>query len=276
MNFFSKKSVKILLQKHKISPSKKLGQNFLVDKTAIKKIIKSADIRQNDIILEVGPGIGNLTQDLSKVSKKVVAVEKDRKMIEILKEILKDFKNIKIIRGDILKFSNFRPLKPNYKIVANIPFYLTAPLIRKFLESKNPPKEMVLIVQKEVGQRIISRPPRMNILALSVQFYAKAKVVSFLGRKSFWPQPEVDSTVIKIVPKTKGIKKEIINLFFKIVKAGFSQPRKQIINNLSRDLKIKRDEVNKWLRENKVQPNQRAETLDIKDWLSLTKSFKIK
>ena len=194
-------------------------------------------------------------------------MEKDPRMLEILKENLKGFKNIKIINQDILKVSL---LSKNYKIISNLPFYITAPVIRKFLESKNPPKEMILIIQKEVAQRICAKPPKMSILTVSVQFYADVKIVSYISKKSFRPIPKVDSAIIKIVPEKK-YKDVDIDLFFKIVKAGFSHPRKQLANNLSNGLKLNKEKVNDLLLRNNIKPSQRAETLTINDWIKLSK-----
>jgi len=302
VNLTSKKNIKELFKKHRVYPSKKFGQNFLIDKTIIKKVIKAANLKPKDIVLEIGPGIGNLTQELAKKVKKVIAVEKDPKMIEILKETLEDLKNVKIINKDILKLNfqfsifNFQSI-PNfqfsnkYKIIANLPFYITAPVIRKFLESKHPPIEMVLITQKEVAQRICSKPPKMNLLAVSVQFYAKVKTISYVSKKSFWPQPKVDGAILKIKP-LKNKSRGRASTFFKVVKAGFSQPRKQLANNLtkglalsspnglalrsSNGLKLNKEQIKFWLLKNNIQPSQRAETLDIRDWINLTKSIKIK
>ena len=227
------------IRKFKIQPSKRLGQNFLVDKKAVKKIIQAANLKSNDIVLEIGPGLGTLTAGLSKRVKTVIAVEKDPKMTAILQETLKGLNNIEIIQEDILKIFNYRAsitsfcrkrrwkksnllrlqsgakaklgagpvpisgarfsiFNHKYKVIGNLPFYLTVPLIRKFLESDCQPKEITLIVQKEVGQRIAARPPDMNLLAVSVQFYAKPEIISYLSKKSFWPQPKVDSAIIKI------------------------------------------------------------------------------
>ena len=261
-----------------IKPLKRLGQNFLIDKGVVKKVIKAAGLHSKDIVLEVGPGIGALTKETAKKTGKVIAVEKDPRMVEILMDNLKGFKNIEIINKDILKY-NFQFSK-KYKIVANLPFYITAPVIRKFLESKYPPEEMVLIVQKEVAQRICSKPPKMNILAVSVQFYAKPKIISYISRKSFWPSPKVDSAIIKIVPQKKY--KDIdIDLFFKVVKAGFAHPRKQLTNNLTNGLalrlpnglKLNKQEVNDLLLKNNIKPSQRAETLAVQDWINLFNSI---
>jgi len=278
MSLTSKRNIKNLLKKYYIRPSKRLGQNFLVDKTAIKKIIKTANLSSEDIVLEIGPGIGVLTQGIAKKVKKVIAVEKDPKMDEILKETLKDLGNIEIIREDILKFQTLdrKDFPTSYKVVGNLPFYLTAPVIRKFLELiEIQPQLMVLVVQKEVGQRIVAKPPRMNLLAVSVQIYAKPEIVSYISKKSFWPSPKVDSAIIKIVPRKPLLSTGTlpVSLFFKIVKAGFSQPRKQILNNLSKGLKLNKEEVKSWLLKNEIQPEQRAETLDIEEWIKLTNSY---
>ena len=274
MNLASPTVIKNLLSKYETRPSKGLGQNFLIDKKILEKIIESADIKPSDIILEVGPGIGTLTQELAKQAKQVIAVEKDETMIEILKETLPDYKNIDIIHDDILKIEKIEKLK-NYKVVANIPYYLTSPLIRKFLECDNPPSEMILMLQKEVAQRICSKPPNMSLLAVSVQFYADAKIVSYVSKNCFWPSPKIDSAIIKIIPRESRAfaGANFVKTFFKVVKAGFSQPRKQLAGNLSKMLKKEKSQVEKWLVENKINPIQRAETLSVEDWKNLTNSF---
>ena len=279
MDLTSRKNIKNLLKAYRLRPSRKFGQNFLVDRAVIRKVIEAADPKKTDSILEIGPGLGALTQELAQKAKKVVAVEKDRNMVKILRETLKGFDNVEVVQEDILKLdlSKFWGglTSPNYKVVGNLPFYLTAPAIRKFLETKEAkPLSLTLVVQKEVGQRICAKPPRMNLLAVSVQVYAKPKIISYVSKKSFWPEPDVDAAIIKITPDGYSVGDR--NLFFKIVRAGFSQPRKQLINNLSRYLKKDKREVEAWLLKNNIQPTQRAETLDVQNWLKLTKSFKIK
>jgi len=296
MNLASKKAIQNLLKKYQVRPSKRLGQNFLIDKRVIKKVIEVVSLKPKNIILEIGPGIGNLTQELAKKVKKVIAVEKDQKMVEILKETLKDYENVEIIKGDILKLDprTYNLKSKIYKVVGNLPFYLTAPVIRKFLEAVKvkhrasacggegkdedkvliAPRQMTLVVQKEVGQRICARTPDMSILAVSVQFYAKPEIIGYISKKSFWPSPKVDSVILQIAPLVSTDRRLInADLFFKIVKAGFSQPRKQLINNLSKGLKFNRERVKNWLLKNNIQPNQRAETLTIENWISLTKNF---
>jgi 16S rRNA (adenine1518-N6/adenine1519-N6)-dimethyltransferase len=243
--------------RYKIKPIKRLGQNFLIDKQVIKKVIRAANLHSRDIVLEIGPGTGVLTQEIAKTVKKVIAVEKDPRMCKVLEKALKDFKNVEIINTDIL---NYQLQTTNYKLIANLPFYIAAPVIRKFLEIKNPPKEMILIIQKEVAQRICAKPPKMSILAVSVQFYAKPKIISYVSKKSFYPQPKVDSAIIKITPCAKPSLAQNKDKFFRIVKAGFSHPRKQLVNNLPKNLNI-----------NKKLQQSRAENLSIDDWIDLSK-----
>lgn len=259
--------MKKILEKFNAMPSKRLGQNFLTDKNILRKIIAAADIKKSDIVLEVGPGTGILTAELAKKAKKVIAVEKDKKMIEVLAQALKDFKNVEVINQDILKFD----IDKKYKVVANIPYYLTSALIRKFLEDKNQPSQMILMIQKEVAQRICQTPPNMSVLSISVQFYAKPEILFYVSKNSFWPAPKVDSAVIKITPHGRHYEDEALNnLFFKIVKAGFSAPRKQLAGNLSKGLKIKKEEAEKLLLQNNIDPKRRSETLSVEDWKKLT------
>ncbi len=269
-----KNKIKKLLKRYKVRVSKKFGQNFLINENVFKKITRAAELSTKDIVLEIGPGIGNLTQFLAKKAKQVIAVEKDKRMIKILKETLSCYKNVKIIQADILKVNiNDLIFQKKYKIVSNPPYYITSPIIRKFLETKKQPELLVLMVQKEVAERICSQPPKMNLLSVSVQFYSNPEIVDFVSKKYFWPQPKVDSAILKIIPKS--IKPPVNpDLFFKIVRAGFTHPRKQLVNNLSSVLELNKEKVKEWLRESKIKPIRRAETLSLKEWFWLTKNFK--
>lgn len=269
------KNVKILLKKYGIRPLKSLGQNFLIDERVFDRIIRAAELSDNEIVLEVGPGIGNLTLKLGERAQKVIAIEKDKKMCEILKKVLEDqnVKNIKIIEQDALKLDFSQYTQKPYKLIANLPYYITSPVIRKFLELKKPPESMILMVQKEVAQRICAKPPKLSLLAVSVQFYAKPKIISYVSKKSFWPRPKIDSAIIKIIPFKVGWSKKYTEKFFEIVKAGFSHPRKQLINNLSKGLSLEKQRIEKWLLRNKIQPSQRAETLSVDNWQKLTKTY---
>ncbi len=272
MDLTSVKTIKELLSKYDAQPLKTMGQNFLVNKFVLDKIIIASDVGPKDIVLEIGPGIGTLTKELSKIAEKVIAVEKDKKMVEILKETLENQKNVEVVQGDVLLTTNYQ-LPTHYKVVANLPYYVTSPVIRKFLETKNPPDFMVLMVQKEVAQRICAKPPGMSLLAVSVQFYANAEIISYVKKSSFWPSPKVDSAIIKITPFKKTRRRRASVGFFNIVKAGFSQPRKQLANNLSKGLGEHKEKVQAWLLKNNIEPSQRAETLSVENWISLTNDF---
>jgi 16S rRNA (adenine1518-N6/adenine1519-N6)-dimethyltransferase len=252
--------MKELLEKYNIKPSKKLGQNFLVNQGIIEKIIKSAEIKEDEIILEIGPGLGVLTRELAKKAQKVITIEKDPKLVELLKEELKDFKNVEIINEDILKTSRV-PSSGRFKVVANLPFNIATAIIQKFLEADNKPSEMILMVQKEVAQRICAKPPKMSILAVSVQFYSDPKILFHISRGSFWPTPKVDSSILQIKPFDKpGLSTPD---FFKIVKTGFAHPRKQLGSNLPKELLLKAG----------LDPKRRAETLTVEDWVNLTQTY---
>ena len=282
-------NLKYLLKRYNIKPSKHLGQNFLTDKSALNKIISAADLSSDDVVLEVGPGLGVLTLELAKRAKKVIAVEKDRKMTEILQEILVENKidNVDVIEVDILKLLtyNFQLLNKllitnyqsqNYKLVANIPYYLTSPLIRKFLETENPPSLIVLLIQKEVAQRICAKPSRMSLLSVATQFYAEPKIISYVSRKSFYPQPKVDSAIIRISPRAKGTKsleRDLVPEFFKVVKTGFAHPRKQLINNLSTGLNLSRENAKESLLKSGLKPTTRPSELSVDKWVELAWSI---
>jgi len=258
-------------QKYKIRPNKRLGQNFLVDNDAIQKLIDAAELTKDDIVVEVGAGTGALTTELAKRAKKVIAVEKDRVLIPVLKENTAILKNLEILQGDILTLPISDMQYAIYKVVGNIPYYLTAPLIRKFLESENPPSRMVMMVQKEMAERICAEPPDMSILAVSVQVYARPEIVACVPRSSFWPQPHVDSAIVRIMDYESRIKNT--EIFFKIVKAGFSSPRKQLINNLPHALDVERTEAEEWLLKCGIAPQRRAETLSVDEWKRVATTF---
>ncbi len=267
--------IQSLIKKYNFRPIKRLGQNFLVDKKVLEKIIEAAGLSSQDIVLEIGPGLGILTAELAKRVKKVVAVEKDKKMCEALAHVLnvESVENVQIVHGDALRFERLERLErfEHYKLVANLPYYITSPVIRKFLETENPPQEMVLMVQKEVAQRICAKPPQMNLLAVAVQFYAEPKIISYVSKNSFWPQPKVDSAIIKIIPKP--IPKIETRQFFNIVKTGFSSKRKMLKNNLEKKLKINPpaggQKIKVIFEQLNINPKIRAENLSVQDWVKL-------
>jgi 16S rRNA (adenine1518-N6/adenine1519-N6)-dimethyltransferase len=273
-----KTSIKTILSNHDAQPKKRFGQNFLADRNAIENMAKAAGLGPKDVVLEIGPGLGSLTKEIAKTAKKVIAVEFDRRMVKALEDTL-HLENVEIVEADILKFDETGLPSP-YKVVANLPFYLSAPAIRKFLESKNPPRDLTLIVQKEVAQRIVAKPGEMSILAVATQFYAKPQIVRVISRNCFWPIPNVDSAILRLTPKINRPEKQFTDLFFMIVKAGFSQPRKQLINNFSKKLPRAggqgREGLELWLKESGIDPARRAETLSIEEWINLAKTYSIK
>jgi len=265
-------SPKKTLESRGLRSKKRLGQNFLVNMGVTDKMTAAADLSSKDVVLEVGPGLGALTRELAWRVKKVIAVERDWVLAAFL---AKELPGVDIVEQDILKFS-LEALPPGYKVVASIPFAITAPLIRKLLEANppagGPPSLLVLLVQKEVAQRICARPPDMNLLAASVQFYAQVSIIATVKKGVFWPQPKVDAAILKLVPleKKPGIDPA---LFFRVVKAGFLHPRKQLLNNIKEGLGMKRQEAEKLLAACNISPARRAETLSIADWILIAKEF---
>jgi len=265
------KTVKNLLKTYGLVPSKRLGQNFLIDDNITKKILDVSCLLKSDTILEIGSGMGNLTSELSREAKQIIAVEKDEKMCIILKDL--NLKNVKIINKDILKVDFNEEIPRNYKVIANIPYYLTSRLIRRLLESENKPSNIILMIQKEVAKRICNIKEKSNLLSLSVWFYAKPEIQFLVSKNCFYPKPKIDSAIIKITPYKKKHSKEFNKKFFKIIKAGFAHPRKQLINNFSEKFKKEKELVKKWLIDNNVSPNQRAEEINLEKWIELAETF---
>jgi len=217
-----------------IRPNKTLGQNFLLSDEVIEKIIAAADLKQTDTVLEIGPGLGVLTQELADRAGLVLAIEKDRSIHGVLRKMFKNKKNVKVINDDALFFNpetyNLQPT--TYKLIANIPYYITGKLLQNFLSLGAKPSLMVLLLQKEVAERIAAKPGEMSILAVSVQFYADPEIISIVSREDFYPKPDVDSAVVKIKILDKPRFDVDEQKFFQLVKIGFAGKRKQLQNNL--------------------------------------------
>ncbi len=259
-------------------PKKQLGQNFLKNPDVASKIAAAAAIIKSDTVLEIGPGTGILTKELVKTDAAVFAIEKDYKLITNLQKIYKNTKNLKIVHQDALWF-DIDNTKAGYKVVANIPYNITSPLIRKFLESDNKPELMVLMVQKEVAERITAKPgsSARGLLTLIVEFYADAEILFEVPRNEFYPIPKVDSAVIKITTKKPHLrgegKKVQSEFFFKIVKAGFSAKRRQVHNSLSATLRLEKNIVLDILSKAKIDPMLRAEDLTLEQWFALAQAL---
>ncbi len=244
------KETKSTCKQYNFVPLRRRGQNFLINPKIIERIIDVAKIDREDIILEIGPGLGALTEEIVNKCKKIIVVEIDQKLAQILKERLRKHKNIEIVRASILDGIPDLSLKgKKYKVVASLPFNIVGRILRILMTEKDKLESIVVVVQKEVAQRIIAQPPYMSLLSLSIQFYSRVNVVFDINRSNFWPQPRVDSTVLKIEPKECKVKKEIENNFFRLIKAGFSSKRKYLLNNLSKnvimqDIKYKKQKTN--------------------------------
>lgn len=266
-NITSIKTIKELLNQNNLKPLKRFGQNFLISNNVINKVIASANLKPSDTVLEVGPGMGALTLEIAKKVKQVIVIEKDKGLVEILRS--QNIKNVKIINADILKYQY---TDKKYKVISNLPYNIATAVIMQFLEAKNPPELMIMMLQKEVAQRMCASPPNMSRLSVFTQFYSIPKIISHVSKKNYYPQPKVDSAILKIIPNN-NLPKIDKKLFAKIVKAGFANPRKQLINNLSKDLNLTKSQAEQWLKQNKIAPKQRAETLTVSNWITLTKTY---
>lgn len=264
----------------KFTKKPKLGQHFLTSDEIAEEIAESADLSEKDTVLEIGPGRGILTKYLLAKAGRVIAVEKDRELCEFLKEKFSGAKNLQLINADIRDFfkepRNYESgiMNYGYKIVANIPYYLTSYLIKLILENPVLPQEIVLTIQKEVAERICAAPPKMSILAVSVQIFGKPQILKTIPAKYFLPPPEVDSAVLKITPYAAPlVSEENRKEFFRLVKICFSSRRKQLINNLSSGFRASRVDARNWLAAAGIEPTRRAETLSVDEWLRLTNTI---
>lgn len=247
---------------------KSFGQNWLRDDYILDKIVDSADIDFKDTVLEVGPGLGTLTQKLVETEANIIAVEADRDLIPGLQKKFNNSKNLHLEFGDILKF-NLKSLPSRYKVVANIPYYLTSHLIRNFLEADNAPSVMVLLIQKEVAERIMAKPGKMSVLAFSVQYYARPEYVVDVKKELFEPIPKVDSAVIKIVMHQAPVFEADRQKLFRLVKAGFGEKRKTLRNSLSGGLNIDHAQAENLLNQALIGLTARAQELSLLDWQRL-------
>lgn len=247
---------------------KSFGQNWLRDEYTLDLIVDTAEISNQDTVLEVGPGLGYLTNKLAKQAGKLICVEADQDLIPHLIHQYKDVNNVDVIQADILQY-DLTKLPQSYLVVANIPYYLTSNLIRQFLESKNPPTRMVLMVQKEVAERIIAKPGQMSVLSFSVQYYAKAEIVGIVPKELFEPIPKVDSALIKIVLRIKPAFEADPKQLFQLVKAGFGEKRKMLRNSLSGGLNIETAKIEHLLRLAGLDATARAQELSIQQWQAL-------
>jgi 16S rRNA (adenine1518-N6/adenine1519-N6)-dimethyltransferase len=269
--------ISVLLKKYSLHPDKSLGQNFLTDPVIINNIVTIAGITNQDAVLEIGAGLGHLTFQLAQKAGSVTAVELDKRLIDPLQEILKDFPNTRIIQGDILQLSvkDLVPAK-NFLVVANIPYYITSQIIRNLLENRPKPQRIILTIQREVAQRICASAGKLSVLALSVLIYGSPTIELTIPAGAFFPVPKVDSAVVLIKPYQAPLLPDPQRkIYFKLIKAGFQHKRKTIRNSFIRTLGWHPDQVLKLLQETGIDPKRRAETLSLEEWLTLTRSYEM-
>ncbi len=269
------RDLRFLLATHNMRPNKSFGQNFLIDREILNKIVEAAEIEPEDAILEVGSGTGVLTRELAKRARRVVAVELERDMLALLEKTTQSYTNVELVARNLLFLDPVEIFEQRpYKLVANLPYYITAPTFRHFLESANAPQIIVVMVQLEVAQRIIAEPGDLSLLAVSVQFYGQPRIMAQVSAKAFFPAPKVDSAILRIDVKPQApLQGEERNRFFRVVQAGFQERRKQLHNLLTHGLHHKNEEVKAWLAAAKIEANRRAETLSIEEWLRLWRTI---
>ena len=252
--------IQSLLAEYDIEPNKVLGQNFLVHEWVLNEIITAANISSDDTVVEVGGGVGIVTQALAKKAARVITVEKDRNLIPILKKLAEKYPNIEVVEGDILKFDpkNYKLRPAAYKLVGNPPYYLTGRLFRTFLEDpEKRPSSITVVIQKEVAKKMLQKPPRMNLLALSVQVFGNPHIVRAIPKSAFWPQPSVQSTLIVVdVYDKPPVPENHIEELFRIAKGAFLHTRKQLKNTIPEDQ----------LKKAGIDPQRRPQTLTIEEW----------
>lgn len=260
-----------LLRQFNLRPDKRLGQNFLVDDRLLSRIVEIAEIAPDDVILEIGPGLGSLTRHLAQKARQVVAVELDERLIPALQQVVSPHSNVRIVPGDILGQDISQLIQsPGYLVVANIPYYITSQLIRHLLEASLLPRRLVLTVQAEVAERICAEPGRLSLLALSVQVYGQPGVRARIPAGAFYPPPKVDSAVVRVdLHEKPRIAPEKIESFFQLAKAGFSQKRKTIKNALRGGMHWTPAECEAILNAAGIDTQRRAETLDLDEWSRL-------
>ena len=265
-----------ILNRFKLRADKKLGQNFLIDENVVRQIVEAAELSEADTVLEVGPGIGTLTQGLAESKARVVAVELDTRLLPVLATTLNGYDNVRVVHGDILKVNIMEEVgAPSFKVCANLPYYITTPIIFALLEKRLPMERLVAMVQKEVAERMAAQPggKEYGALSVAIQYYTEPKIAFIVPPTSFIPAPAVDSAVI-VCKRREKPPVEVCDegLFFRVVKAAFSLRRKMLSNSL-KNMGIKSEQVAKWLELAGVDGKLRAETLSLEDFAKLTNSF---
>ena len=270
-----------ILKKYNITANKSLGQNFLINDDVIEKTINSANISKDDLVIEIGPGLGTLTKELLEKAKKVIAIELDNRMIEILKERFSLYSNFELLHQDVLKVNIQEYIEKEkkqngvkqVKIVANLPYYITTPIIMKLLEDKLDIESITVMVQKEVAKRLVANPGEKlaGAITYSIQYYCNAKEIVEVPRESFIPAPEVDSEVIQlIIRKELPVKVENEEKFFKLIKVSFMQRRKTFLNGVSNSGLVEKEKLKDILNELQISENVRGENLSLEQFAQIS------
>jgi 16S rRNA (adenine1518-N6/adenine1519-N6)-dimethyltransferase len=268
------RELKGLLRKYGLRPHKGFGQNFLVDEFALESILTAAELAPDDVVLEVGPGLGILTRALAERVARVVAVEVDRGMVAALGDLLGVRPNVTVVEGDALRLDPATLIGDQpYKVVANLPYYITSPLLRHFFEAAHRPRRLVVMVQQEVADRIVAPPGELSLLGVSVQFYAVPRIIGRIGANAFLPPPKVDSAIVAIDVRPIPAIDVQPEQFFKVVSAGFAMPRKQLHNALPQRLWMPPGAAEEALRAVAIDPMRRAQTLALDEWGKLTREL---
>lgn len=267
-------TLKRLLRRHGLRPNKSFGQHLLISRKALGAILAAAELGPEDSVLEVGAGTGVLTVELAQRVKRVVAVELDQHILPVLRETTARYPTVEIIPRDLLDVQPTAVFgQQPYKLVANLPYYITALTLRHFLEAENPPREMVVMVQREVAERMTAVPGDLSLLGLSVQFYTEPEIVASVPAGAFFPPPQVESAIVRLArrpaPLLAGAARDE---FFRLAHAGFAEKRKQIHNSLARNLRLPQETVAGWLAAAGIDAVRRAETLALDDWVRLTEA----
>lgn len=266
-----------LLYAHNMRPNKAFGQNFLIDRTVLEQVVAAAELDATEQVLEVGAGTGVLTRELAKLVSRVVAVELEKDMLALLAETTTGYPNVEILARNLLYLNPQEVFGTEaYKLVANLPYYITAPTFRHFLESANPPRLFVVMVQYEVAKRMVAAPGDLSLLGVSVQFYGRPRIIAHVPATAFFPAPKVDSAILHLdVYKQPPLTLRERDTFFRLVQAGFSEKRKQVHNSLASGLHRKDEEIRAWLAATGIDARRRAETLSIEEWLRLWQEAKL-
>ena len=276
----SEKSIVIkTLKKYQIHPSKSLGQNFLIDRGVLDRLIEEAKLTNLDPVLEVGPGLGVLTKELAQRAKKVVAVELSGKLAKACQKECQNFTNIKIINQDILQLDLAKlSLGQNYKVVSSLPYQITSPFLRKLIDADQGPKLIVLLVQKELAERIAAQPGDSNrgFLSVLIQLFYQSEIARGVAGESFYPVPRVESAILKLIPVQENYPVKDLSEFSKFLQAGFGHKRKKLTNSLSLNLSLNKEKIIEAVESCGLEDNIRAESLTIENWIELDRSINAK